>query len=189
MDQTTQLPVNGCSHIWQYGQLLWCQSKKLIQELQYLTTVWKIDYLSAAWILFSSTNLRTLHFKIEFSLNPCVRFVLPLASLLYMATGGSGMDFSCPCSWYPAHDPGSCFFFWHPATCYGTFSWKKSTLLFWWPKRTHLAFFLFTVETTEALLAQACRSAGTGPSRSHTGSWADSAKVISPCEQILTTEF
>ena len=101
--------------------LLWCRSEKLIQELQYLTTVWKIDYLSAAWILFSSTNLRTLHFKIEFSLNPCVRFVLPLASLLYMATGGSGMDFSCPCSWYPAHDPGSCFFFWHPATCYGTF--------------------------------------------------------------------
>ena len=38
-------------------------------------------------------------------------------------------------------------------------------------KRSHLASrFLLTVVTTEALLAQACRSAGTGPSRSDTGS-------------------
>ena len=38
-------------------------------------------------------------------------------------------------------------------------------------ERSHLASrFLLTVVTTEALLAQACRSAGTGPSRSDTGS-------------------
>ena len=38
-------------------------------------------------------------------------------------------------------------------------------------ERSHLAsLFLLTVVTTEALLAQACRSAGTGPSRSDTGS-------------------
>ena len=40
-----------------------------------------------------------------------------------------------------------------------------------WRKSSHLAsLFLLTVVTTEALLAQACRSAGTGPRRSDTGS-------------------